>query len=395
MNNFDFYSPTKILFGLDRESETGEQIAAFGGSRVLVVYGGKSAEKSGLIKRIEDSLSNAGLEYKLLGGVQPNPRLKLVREGIEISKKFNADFLLGVGGGSAIDTAKAIAVGAANPDTDIWDIWTRKASFDKVLPIGAVLTISAAGSELSDSAVLTDWDTKTKRGLNSDMIRPKIAIMNPLLTSTLPKYQLTCGIVDIMMHTMDRYFNPVTDNELTDALAEALLRTTIKCGLELMKNPSDIHCLSEIMWAGSLSHNNLTGLGGTKDFTTHQLGHELSGKFDVAHGASLSTMWPSFARYAVDANPARFGQFGRNVLGLDDSGKAEKDFALESIQATEDFFRKLDMPTCFSELGIGVLSEEELDDLADRCVWHGKRTVGFFKVLDKDDVTAIYKMANH
>jgi alcohol dehydrogenase YqhD (iron-dependent ADH family) len=327
-----------------------------------------------------------------MGGVKPNPRLSLARAGIKQAIDFKADFVLAVGGGSAIDTAKGIALGAANSQEDIWHYWTGEASAKKALPIGVILTISAAGSETSDSAVLTDEATGSKRGLGSELNRPKFAIMNPELTYTLPKYQIACGIVDIMMHTLDRYFTLTEGNELTDEIAEALLRVVIGNGTIAMGNPYDYQAMSELMWCGSVSHNGITGLGAALDFAPHQLGHELSAKFDAAHGASLSAMWGSWAEYCFSAKPARFARFARKVWGIDKGGVQET--ALLGVEATVAYFTSIGIPTCFSELGIGVQGDAVLRDMADRCTWNGTRTVGQFRKLNQEDVYKIYKMAN-
>ena len=396
MQAFEFYSPTKIIFGPGTESQVGTQAAAWGASRVLVVYGGKSAVKSGLLDRVVSALHASGMAYDTLGGVHPNPHLSLVRDGIQKALDFGADFLLAIGGGSVIDTAKAIADGAANPELDIWeDIWLQKVKLEKALPVGVVLTIPAAGSESSEAAVLTKDETLEKRSYRSDLQRPRFAIMNPELTFTLPPYQVSCGIVDIMMHTMDRYFNPITSTELTNEIAEGLLRTVIRNGRRAMEHPGDYQAMSELMWAGSLSHNGLTGLGGPMDFATHQLGHELSARFDAAHGATLSAMWGSWARYCLDTNPARFAQFGQQVWGLDAAGKTEQEQALAAIEATEDYFRSIGMPTCLSELLGEVQSPEVLDTLTLGCTFHGQRTIGSFRVLGHADILAIYNLANH
>ena len=395
MQAFEFYSPTRILFGPGREAETGAQIKAYGGTRALVVFGGQSAIRSGLLDRVMDSLTRAGVAYRTIGGVKPNPRLALAREGVKRAIEMEADFILAVGGGSVIDTAKAIADGAANPGTDIWDFWEQKVPLTAALPVGVVLTLSAAGSESSASSVLTNWDTRVKRGLSSDLHRPRFAVMNPELTATLPPYQISCGTVDIMMHTMDRYFNPITTNELTDEFAEGLLRTTIRNGKKALEQPGDYQALSELMWAGSQSHNGLTGLGGAMDFAPHQLGHELSAKFDIAHGATLAAVWGSWARYCMDQDPARFARFGRNVFGLDTAGMEDSAAAMAAIEATEDCFRALNMPTCFSEAECGVLTDEALEEMAVRCTFYGKRTIGSFRVLGREDILAIYKLANH
>ena len=395
MQAFEFYSPTKIIFGPGTEQQVGTQAVSFGAHRVLVVYGGHSAVKSGLLDRVLASLKDSGLACETLGGVHPNPRLSLVREGLKKALDFQADFLLAVGGGSVIDTAKAIADGAANPELDIWDdIWLKKVPLEKALPVGVVLTIPAAGSESSDSAVLTKDETLEKRGLGSSFQRPRFAIMNPELTFTLPPYQVSCGIVDIMMHTMDRYFNPVTTNELTDEIAEGLLRTVIRNGRRALEHPGDYQAMSELMWAGSLSHNGLTGLGSPMDFATHQLGHELSARFDAAHGATLAAMWGSWARYCLDTNPARFARFGVKVWGLEDKGD-EKALAQAAIEATEDYFRSIGMPTSISEILGSVQPPEMLETLTRGCTFQGQRTIGSFRVLGHDDILAIYKLANH
>lgn len=392
MKSFEFFSPTKVIFGKDAELATSDEIKKFGGSRVMIVYGGGSVVKSGLLDKIEQLLKKDGLPFTVLGGVQPNPRLSFARNGVKQATQFGADFILAVGGGSVIDTAKGIALGVANPQTDIWLYWTKEIVAKKSIPVGVVLTIAAAGSETSDSAVITDDESGSKRGLNTELNRPKFAVMNPELTYTLPKYQILCGIVDIMMHTLDRYFTLTDGNELTDEIAEALLRVVIKNGEIALKNPCDYHAMSELMWCGSISHNGLTGLGAANDFAVHQLGHELSGKFDVTHGASLSAIWGSWARYCYSAKPERFTRFAQKVWKIEKSSIEET--ACAAIEATVSYFAAIGMPTCFTELGIGVQSEEIMRELADRCTFYGKRTIGQFKVLDREDAYQIYKLAN-
>jgi alcohol dehydrogenase YqhD (iron-dependent ADH family) len=392
MQGFTQYSPTEVVFGKEAELETARMVKKYGGSRVLVVYGGGSVVKSGLLNRIEQSLTNDGILFESIGGVQPNPRLSFAKTAIEKAIKSGTDFILAVGGGSVIDTAKGIAHGVANPDTDIWLYWLEEKAVEKSLPIGVVLTISAAGSETSNSAVLTDDVTMSKRGLATDMNRPRFAIMNPELTYTLPPFQISCGVADIMMHTLDRYFTLTEGNELTDEFAEALLRVTIKNGTAAMKNSHDYEAMSEIMWCGSVSHNGMTGLGAVQDWAPHQLGHELSGKFNVAHGASLTTVWGSWAEYCYKQKPERFARFADKVWGITKTDADEA--ARAAINSTVAYFASLGMPTCFTELGIGIQSEETLRELADRCVFYGKRTVGGFKVLDSEGVYQIYKLAN-
>ncbi len=400
MQSFEQYAPTEIVFGKGAEKEAGRLTKKWGGSRVLIVYGGGSAKRSGLLDSIEAELKAEGLFYEELGGVKPNPRLSFAREGVKKAMEMDADFLLAVGGGSAIDTAKAIAMGAANPDTDIWDFWMGKEKPAGSLPIGVVLTIAAAGSETSDSAVLTDETQGKKVGLCSDYNRPKFAVMDPELTYTLPKYQVACGVVDIYMHTLDRYFTPIEGNQLTDEIAEGLMRTVLENGPIVYTTPDDYDAMSEIMWCGSVSHNGITGLGRGRDFSCHKLGHELSGMFDVAHGASLSATWASWARYVYKINPDRFAHYGEKVFGIlpeDFDGTPEEQVnaaALAAIDQTEAFFHSLDMPICLGEL-TGVLPEEDLEKMADSATNGGTKKVATFLPMGREDFISIYQMANH
>ncbi len=393
MRDFTFYAPTEIIFGAHAEETAAEAVKKYGGTRVLVIYGGQSAVKSGLLKRVEKSLSAAGLTVKTLGGVQPNPTLSFARKGVLSAIASQADFILAVGGGSVIDTAKAVAIGAAEPHRDIWDYWLGKAPVRQALPVGCVLTISAAGSETSDSAVLTDDARKDKRGINTPFNRPRFALMNPELTFTLSPKQIACGVTDILMHTLDRYFTPMQGNELTDALAEALLRTVIHYGPLAVQKPTDYHAQSELMWAGSLSHNNLTGLGAEKEFAVHQLGHELSGRFGVAHGESLSAVWKAWALYVYKEDPARFARYACNVWHVETITDADT-AARKGIENTAQFFASLGMPTSLPELLGRPLSFEELYELADKCSRGGKRTVSKLKPLAKEDLLRIYTAAN-
>ncbi len=393
MRDFTFYAPTEIMFGSHAEERAGSAIQKYGGTRVLVLYGGKSAAKSGLLARVEKSLLDAGLSVKLLGGVQPNPTLSFARQGIQTAREMGADFVLAIGGGSVIDTAKAVAIGAANPRTDIWDYWLGKESVTRALPVGCVLTLSAAGSETSDSAVLTDDSRKDKRGLNTPFNRPRFALMNPELTFTLSPKQIACGVTDILMHTLDRYFTPMQGNELTDALAEALMRTVIHYGPMAVQNPADYQAQSELMWAGSLSHNNLTGLGAEKEFAIHQLGHELSGRFGVAHGESLSAMWKAWALYVYKEDPARFARYACNVWRLETMTDIDT-AAREGIETTVRFFSSLGMPVSLPQLMGRPLTFEELHELADRCSRGGTRTLSKLKPLAKEDILRIYAAAN-
>lgn len=392
MQSFYLNLPTEIYFGRKSEDKTAEAVKKQGGSRVLLVYGGGSIVRSGLLDRLMRQLTDAGLTVETLGGVKPNPLVSLARAGVRQALAMQADFVLGVGGGSVLDTAKGIALGAANPDIDIWRFWENEVRPTKALPVGAILTLAAAGSETSDSAVLTNDETMVKRGLGNPFNRPRFAIMNPELTFSLPRYQVACGVVDIMMHTLDRYFTPTDGNETTDEISEAILRTTVRNGAKAFLNSTDYEPMSELMWCGSLSHNSMTGLGAAPDFATHQLGHELSARFDVAHGASLSAVWGSWALAVYKTKPARFARYARTVWGIaetDDTAAAEA-----GIAATLSFWRSIDMPTNFGELGIGTQTDDVIVELAHRCTFLGKRTIGGFKVLDEPAIAAVYRHAN-
>ena len=391
MHSFTFYSPTEVVFGPDTELQAAELVQKYGGSRVFVVYGGGSVQRSGLLERVTKVLTDAGLAVECYGGAKPNPTLEHARDGVRKAIGFGADLVLAIGGGSAIDTGKAIAHGVANPEQDIWNFWSREAPLERSMPVGVILTIPAAGSEMSNSSVLTNEEIGRKRGLSTDFNRPKFAIMNPELTYTLPDYQIGCGIVDIMMHTMERYFNPV-ENPLTDALAEALLRTVIEQGRAAMDNHTDYTAMSELMWAGSLSHNGLTGLGGQGDWSVHQLGHEISARFDLAHGASLAAVWGSWAGYVSEQRPARFARFARNVWGI--QMDEERAAAEAGINATVDFFASLGMHTGFDSC-IGLQTDEICADMAYRCAYEGTRTIGTLRVLGQADIEQIYLRANH
>ncbi|MCR5723626.1 MAG: iron-containing alcohol dehydrogenase [Treponema sp.] len=395
MNNFEFYAPTRVVFGRGTESRVGELVAGCNCKKVLLHYGSGSVKKTGLLDRIKASLDAAGVSYIELGGVVPNPRLSLVREGIALCKKEGVDFLLAVGGGSVIDSAKAIGYGSAN-DFDVWDIYEKKQQPTACLPVGVVLTIAASGSEMSNSSVITNEDGWKKRGSGFNYCRPKFAIMNPELTMTLPPYQTSCGCTDILMHTMERYFvsggEAGSTMQLTDSIAEALMRTVIANSRILMKEPDNYDARAEIMWAGSLSHNDLTGCGnGGNDFATHRLEHELGGMFDVAHGAGLAALWGTWARYVLDSCPGRFKQFALNVWQLPATG-SDRDIALRGIEATEAFFREINMPTNMRELGIEP-TDEEIAELAHKCSITAGDNLGSALLLHEADMKAIYEAA--
>ncbi|MDM8247513.1 iron-containing alcohol dehydrogenase [Lacrimispora saccharolytica] len=393
MENFVQYAPTEVIFGKGTENQTGEEVKKWGGSRVLLVYGGGSAVRSGLIGRVEQSLTEAGIAYEEFGGVKPNPRLAFAEEGVQKALAFGADFILAVGGGSAIDTAKAIAHGTANPEEKLWDIWTRKVPLTRSLPVAAVLTIPAAGSEMSDSAVLTNEEIGKKAGINTPFNRCRFAVMNPELAATLPAYQMACGVTDIMMHTMERYFIPGIQCEMTDCIAEGLLRTVIRNGAKVYENPADYDAMAEVMWCGSLSHNNLTECGRGKDFSVHKLGHALSARYDVAHGASLAAVWGSWARYLYqDQALGRFVQFAKNVWGISGEGKSEQETALAGIEKTEEFFRSIGMPVSLSQLGVQPGEQERMELSLDATMGD---TVKLTRIrpLGAKEVNEIYQMA--
>ena len=393
MNNFEYYAPTKVIFGKDRENEIGSILKDLNYKNILVHFGGESAKKSGLLDRVCNSLKKENISFQLLGGVVPNPRLSKVYEGIELCKQNNIDFILAVGGGSVIDSSKAIAYGSVI-DEDVWDIYLQKIVPTKSLPIGCILTISAAGSEMSNSSVITNEEGSLKRGYNNEISRPLFAILNPDLCATLPMYQTQSGIVDIIMHTLERYFSPKRENtELTDYIAEGLMKTVIKNAYIVLKAPSNYNALAEVMWAGSLSHNGLTAAGSgsvTGDWACHQMEHELSGMFDVAHGAGLSALWGTWANYVYRDNPKRFAQFAQNVMNIPFTTETET--AEKGIEALVQFFKDIGMPTKISDFGID-LTEEQIEELAMKCSFNETRTVGNFRVLQKEDMATIYRLA--
>ena len=394
MINFEYYTPTKIVFGRGVESRTGELARAFGAHKALIHYGGKSALASGLIGRIKASLDAAGVAHVELGGVVPNPHLGKVREGIELAKREGVDFLIAVGGGSVIDSAKAIGYGAAEPDHDVWELYddagTRKPA--KCLPIGAVLTIAAAGSEMSNSSVITDEKTGLKRSCKSDLSRPRFAVMDPELTVTLPDFQTQSGCADILMHTMERWFNASGTLELTDAIAAGLMKTVMKNARILRDHPDCYEARAEVMWASSLSHNGLTGCGSDGgDWAVHKIEHELGGMFDVTHGAGLAAVWGSWARYVLPECPKRFAEFAVQVMGV---APAESDEATAraGIEAVEDYYRSVGMPTNLRELGVSP-TEQQITRMAESAASAGGGRIGVVRRLDANDIASIYRAA--
>ncbi|MCD8346754.1 MAG: iron-containing alcohol dehydrogenase [Lachnospiraceae bacterium] len=389
--NFEYYTPTKVVFGKGTEEKTGELVKEQGGHKVLIHYGSGSVVKTGLLDKICHSLEEAGISYVLLGGVVPNPRLSKVREGIRLCQEEKVDFLLAVGGGSVIDSTKAIGYGLAN-EGDVWDFYDRKRQAAGCMPLGAVLTIAAAGSEMSDSSVITNEDGWIKRGYSSNYCRCRFAVMDPELTYTLPDYQTQSGCVDIMMHTMERYFNLSDNMELTDGISEALIRTVMKNAIILKQNPSDYNARAEVMWASSLSHNGLTGCGtGGGDWASHQIEHELGGMFDVAHGAGLAAIWGSWARYVYPEHPERFARFARQIFDLEERADMQE-LALAGIEKMEDCYRSMGMPTNLKELGVEP-TEAQMHEMAEKCCFFGQRTVGAIKKLTAENVEKIYRMA--
>ena len=394
MKDFTYYAPTRIVFGKESEEKLPQLIQQYGGKKVLVHYGGGSAKRSGLLDKVFTMLDDAGIAYVELGGVVPNPVLSLVKEGIDLCQKEKVDFILAVGGGSVIDSSKAIGYGVGY-DGDVWDFWDGKAVPQSCLPIGVVLTIPAAGSEMSSSCVITNEDGMLKRGVNSDLCRCKFAIMNPERTYTLPPFQTAAGATDIMMHTMERYFSKYEDAMLTDAIAEALLRTVMKATKTVLAKSDDYTSRAAIMWAGSLSHNDLTECGTEKDFACHKLEHELSGLFGVTHGAGLAAIWGSWARYVMNRHMDRFVKFATEVMGVP-KDHIEKPLAtaMAGVRNLENFFHEIGMPTNIPELIGREATEEEIQKLVDKCSRGGKITIGAMEVLKAEDMTAIYQMAN-
>ena len=391
MKDFHYYAPTEVVFGADAETQTGKMVKKYGGTKVLVHYGGGSVVRSGLLDTVCKSLEAEGIAYVKLGGVVPNPRVSLVREGIELCRKEGVDFLLAVGGGSVIDSMKAISVGVPYKG-DVWDFYIRKAFDRECLPTSCVLTIPAAGSEMSDGSVITNDEGGLKKDYCINEFRCKFAIMNPVRTYTLPAWQTACGAVDMVMHTMERYFSKDDDMELTDAVAEAVMRTAMDSVHVVLNEPENYRHRAQLMWAGSLAHNDLTGCGTSGDWATHNLEHELSGMFDVSHGAGLAALWGSWARYVLSENPTRFARFAVNVLGVTNNFKNTEETALAGIAKMEDFYRSIGMPVNIHELIGREITDAEIEDV-DKCSNYGANTVGCLKELKREDMVAIYKMA--
>ena len=392
MVDFNYFAPTEVVFGRSSEEQVAKLVRKYGGSKVLVHFGGGSARKSGLLDKIGRLLREGGVASVMLGGVVPNPRLSKVHEGIELCRKEKVDFILAVGGGSVIDSSKAIAYGVPY-EGDVWDVYMRRFTPVTCLPVASVLTIPAAGSEMSESSVITNEDGDVKIGYSNNLCRPKFAIMNPERTYTLPAYQTAAGVTDIMMHTMERYFSHDGDMNLTDAMAEALLRTMMECVPEVLKDPGNYRYRAQIMWGGSLAHNDLTGCGRIGDWATHQLEHELSGMFDVTHGAGLAAVWPSWARYVLKCDVSRFVRFAVNVMGVENDFTDPEGTAVRGIEAMERFYHSIGMPINIHELIGREITNEEIGEMVRKCSHDYSITQGQFKELSPEDLTAIYNMA--
>ena len=393
MKDFNYYAPTEVAFGEHSEEQVAPLVKKYGGTKVLVHYGGQSAVRSGLLDKICGLLKEDGVSFVTLGGVVPNPRLSLVHKGIELCRNEGVDFILAIGGGSVIDSGKAIAMGVANPDEEVWNYYLGTAKPAKALPVASVLTIPAAGSEMSESTVVTNEDGDVKLGYSDDILRPKFAIMNPRRTFTLPPYHTAAGVTDMMMHTMERYFTKDDDMDLTTDLAEAVLRRMKTAVFAVLKNPEDYRQRAQIMWGGSVAHWGLTGCGISDDWATHQLEHELSGMFDVTHGAGLAAIWPSWARYVMHKNLSRFVRFAVNVMDVPNDFTDPEGTALKGIEAMERFYHAIGMPVNIHELIGRIVSDAEIKEMTRKCSRDYKATCGCLKVLHADDMEAIYRMA--
>lgn len=390
MDNFNFYSPTEFIFGRDTENNCGEYVKKHGGSKVLIHYGGGSVVRSGLLDRVKRSLEKSSVEYVELGGVQPNPRDTKVYEGIEICRANNVDFILSVGGGSCIDSAKAIAIGVGYGG-DFWDFYTGKAEVTSALPIGTVLTIAAAGSEGSGASVITKEDGMLKRDVGSDLLRPKFSVLNPALTCTLPAYQTACGATDIMAHVFERYFTNTKEVEITDRLCEAVLLTMIKETPRVIAAPDNYEARANIMWAGTVAHNDIVGVGRSQDWNSHAIEHELSGLYDCAHGAGLAVIMPAWMEFVMEHDVMRFAQAAVRVWGAEMNFQDPADTARKGIKAFRRFLHDIGMPINFAELGA---REEDIPKLVEKLGVGDGRTWGFVP-LSAEDVTKIYTIAAH
>lgn len=387
MNNFQFHSPTEFVFGKGTENKTGYYVKKYGGTNVLLHYGGGSAVRSGLLDRVKQSLDEENITYTELGGVQPNPLDTLVYKGIEICRQMKIDFILAVGGGSVIDSAKAIAMGVPYKG-DFWDFYSGK-SPQAALPVATVLTIAAAGSEGSGDSVITKMEVGLKRGAGSDLIRPKFSIMNPELTCTLPAYQTACGATDIMAHVFERYFTNTTEVEITDRLCEAVLLTMIKETPRVIADPANYEARANIMWAGTVAHTNIIGVGREQDWNSHGIEHELSALYDCAHGAGLAVIMPAWMEFVYKHNVLRFAQAAVRVWGCQMDFEQPENTAREGIMRFRSFLKSIGMPLTFAELGA---REEDIPLLVEKFGIGDGKTGGFVK-LSGSDIEQIYRIA--
>ncbi|MBP3602700.1 MAG: iron-containing alcohol dehydrogenase [Lachnospiraceae bacterium] len=387
MENFNFYSPTEFVFGKDRENECGKYVKKYGGTKVLVHYGSGSAIRSGLLDRVKKSLEAEGIAYVELGGVQPNPRDTKIYEGIDLCRKEGVDFILSVGGGSCIDSSKGIAAGVCY-DGDFWDMYEGKAPVSAALPIGTVLTIAAAGSEGSGASVVTKEEGMWKRDIGSDIVRPRFSILNPALTCTLPAYQTACGATDIMAHVFERYFTNTPEVEVTDRLCEAILLTMIKETPRVIEDPNNYEARANIMWAGTVAHNDIIGVGRSQDWNSHKIEHELSGLYDCAHGAGLAVVMPAWMEFVYKHNVMRFAQMAVRVWGCEMNFENPEETAVKGIKAFRKFLSEIGMPINFEQLGA---KEEDIPELVRKLGVEGK--TGGFVALSPEDVAEIYRIA--
>ena len=391
MNNFIYETPTKVYFGKDEELKVGKFVAEYKPEKVLIHYGGKSAKESGLLDRVKKCLEDEKIAYVELGGVVANPQLSLVRKGIKLCLDEGVDFVLAVGGGSVMDSAKDIANGAANPEVDVWDFSLKKCEPVKTLNKGAILTLAAAGSEMSSSCVITNSETGQKMGYGSSLNRMNFAIENPELTYTVSPYQTACGAVDIAMHTIERYFCPGDDTYLTDAIAEAVIKSTMKASADCLENPKNYEARANMMWASSLAHNGLTQCGRQSQLVVHQLEHEVSGMYpDVAHGAGLAALWCSWARYVYRCNINRWLQFAQNIWNMDIDFEHPEKTIEQAIDKQEQYYASIGMPINLKSLGV---KKESLAELALKCSRNRTRTLIGYKPLEYEDILKIYQMA--
>ncbi|MBQ7974395.1 MAG: iron-containing alcohol dehydrogenase [Clostridia bacterium] len=387
MNDFIYYAPTKVIFGKNKHKDVGRIIKEYGYDNIMLQYGMGSIKKSGLYDEVMASLSENGINVVEMGGVEPNPKLTFVREAVKVAKDNNVQMILAVGGGSVLDSSKYTAAGACS-DCDPWDFPTRKAEVKNALPVGCILTIAAAGSEMSSSAVISNTELNMKRGFNSEFNRCKFAICNPELTYTVSKYQTACGVVDIMAHTMERYFMPCEPTDLTDRVAESVLKATIAAGTTLMQNPCDYNARANMMWASSISHNDLTGCGRENSLPVHQLEHALSGEYDqIAHGAGLAVLFPAWARYIYKHNIPRFAQFARRVWDCCDAD--DEAAALAGIEKMAEYFKSIGMPEKLKDFG---LDKSCVDRLSELCTFGRQRTVKSYIDMDYEAIKEIFEI---